>query len=268
MDEIKIFENPNFGKIRILEDGANNLLFNAKDVCAALGYTNNRKAIIDHINEDDVTKRDTIDDLGRIQQMAYITESGLYCLIFGSKLENAKDFKHWVTSEVLPSIRKTGKYSVKSEAAKDEPKQTPLEKVECKIKAADWAVKNLHPDDATRRRMARDIMETAGMKDIIPEYEDYGVGKRICTTAEALRIFKVKSTVEEFYKQLEIKHLVWQEPFTGKRGKVYIKYILSPNYEELGFNILDSPQRTNIRWYVNEFKSVLHLAYNTEPLPF
>lgn len=264
MDEIRVFENPAFGQIRTAGT-SDEPKFCLADLCSVLGLDSSQ--VIKRLDKGVVTIHPLM-TAGGIQQANFVNEDGLYDVILDSRKPEAKAFRKWITSEVLPSIRKTGKYSVKSEAAKDEPKQTPLEKVECKIKAADWAVKNLHPDDATRRRMARDIMETAGMKDIIPEYEDYGVGKRICTTAEALRIFKVKSTVEEFYKQLEIKHLVWQEPFTGKRGKVYIKYILSPNYEELGFNILDSPQRTNIRWYVNEFKSVLHLAYNTEPLPF
>lgn len=266
MDEIRVFENPAFGQIRTAGT-SNEPKFCLTDLCKALDL-GNPSQVKTRLEDGVISNEGIVDSLGRVQNVVFVNEDGLYDVILDSRKPEAKAFRKWITSEVLPSIRKMGKYSVKSEATKDEPKQTPMEKVECKIKAADWAVKNLHPDDATRRRMARDIMETAGMKDVIPEYEDYGVGKRICTTAEALRIFKVKSTVEEFYKQLEIKHLVWQEPFTGKRGKVYIKYILSPNYEELGFNILDSPQRTNIRWYVNEFKSVLHLAYNTEPLPF
>lgn len=115
-DDIKIFSNPQFGEIRTLADEANEPLFCAADVCKVLGYTNPRKAVADHVSEDDVTKRDTIDNLGRTQTASFVNESGLYSLIFGSKLESAKAFKRWVTSEVLPAIRKTGGYL----AAKDD----------------------------------------------------------------------------------------------------------------------------------------------------
>ena len=93
-------------------------LFCASDVCGALGYLNPRKALADHVYEDDVTKRYTIDTLGRQQESNFVNESGLYALIFGSKLEGAKDFKRWVTSEVLPAIRKTGRYEVASSGSK------------------------------------------------------------------------------------------------------------------------------------------------------
>lgn len=110
MADIQIFSNPQFGEIRTLADDANEPWFCAADVCNALGYTNSRKAVADHVSEDDVTKRDTIDNLGRTQSASFVNESGLYSLIFGSKLDSARAFKKWVTSEVLPAIRKTGGY--------------------------------------------------------------------------------------------------------------------------------------------------------------
>lgn len=111
MTDIQIFSNPQFGEIRTLADEANEPMFCAADVCKALGYTNLRKAVADHVSEDDVTKRDTIDNLGRTQTASFVNESGLYSLIFGSKLDSAKAFKKWVTSEVLPTIRKHGVYA-------------------------------------------------------------------------------------------------------------------------------------------------------------
>lgn len=83
--------------------------FAAKDICVALGYTNSRKAIIDHVDSEDrgVTKCDT---LGGAQDMTIVNESGLFALILSSKLPSAKKFKHWVTSTVLPAIRKHGAY--------------------------------------------------------------------------------------------------------------------------------------------------------------
>jgi hypothetical protein len=101
------FEN---NPVRIQMDEAGEPLFNASDVCVALELSNASKALSDHVEQDDITKREVIDSLGRIQNANYVNESGLYALIFGSQKEAAKRFKKWVTSEVLPSIRRTGKY--------------------------------------------------------------------------------------------------------------------------------------------------------------
>lgn len=112
MNELQMFENKEFGKIRTVEIN-NEPYFVGKDVADILGYTNARKALTDHVDEDDkgVTKCDT---LGGSQNMTVINESGLYSLILSSKLTTAKKFKRWVTSEVLPSIRKHGMYATES----------------------------------------------------------------------------------------------------------------------------------------------------------
>lgn len=117
MNQIKIFENPEFGKVRTVEiDGKPYLI--GKDVAEALGYSNTRKALADHVDEEDkgVTKCDT---LGGKQELTVINESGLYSLILSSKLESAKRFKRWVTSEVLPSIHKSGGYIAGQEQMSD-----------------------------------------------------------------------------------------------------------------------------------------------------
>lgn len=119
MNEIQIFNSPQFGEIRTATDDNNEPLFCAADVCKALGYENPRKAVSDHIDDPDVTKRYAWVTTGtkadgseakRQTLMTFVNESGLYSLIFGSKLESAKQFKRWVTSEVLPEIRKNGGY--------------------------------------------------------------------------------------------------------------------------------------------------------------
>jgi prophage antirepressor-like protein len=110
MNELKIFNNQEFGEIRAIEIEGEPWLV-GKDVAEKLGYTNTNKAILDHVDGDDLTIRYPIlDSLGRKQEVTIINESGLYSLILGSKLPTAKKFKHWVTSEVLPSIRKHGAY--------------------------------------------------------------------------------------------------------------------------------------------------------------
>lgn len=108
MSELEIFNNEEFGQVRSVEVEGEPY-FVAKDIAIALGYSNPRKAIIDHVDKEDkgVTKCDT---LGGAQEITIINESGLYSLILSSKLPSAKEFKRWITSDVLPKIRKTGGY--------------------------------------------------------------------------------------------------------------------------------------------------------------
>ena len=107
---MQIFENEQFGKIRTVEiDGS--VWFVGKDAAKSLGYSNTRKALSDHVDDED--KRDGVtirDPIGRLQNPLMINESGIYSLIFGSRLAIAKSFKRWITSEVIPSIRKHGAY--------------------------------------------------------------------------------------------------------------------------------------------------------------
>ena len=95
-------------------------LFCAKDVAVALGYKKPHEAITLHVEADDSVKCGLIDSLGREQKAIFINESGLYSLILSSKLESARRFKHWVTSEVLPAIRKQGGYMVARPDESDE----------------------------------------------------------------------------------------------------------------------------------------------------
>lgn len=97
-------------RVQIDEDGMS--WFNAGDVCEVLGFGNPRQAVDSHVDQEDVQKLDTL-SAGGVQQANHINESGLYALIFGSTKPEAKQFKRWVTSEVLPSIRKTGAYMSK-----------------------------------------------------------------------------------------------------------------------------------------------------------
>lgn len=108
MNELQIFENPEFGSIRTVEIGGEPWLV-GKDVAKALGYKNPRQAISSNVDDEDRGVH-SVDTPSGTQDMTIINESGLYSLILSSKLPGAKKFKRWVTSEVLPSIRKTGGY--------------------------------------------------------------------------------------------------------------------------------------------------------------
>lgn len=108
MNKLQVFENKTFGKVRVIERN-NEPWFVGKDVAEVLGYSNPRKALSDHVKgtHKGVTNCDT---LGGKQQLTIIDEAGLYSLVLRSKLPAAEDFQEWVVAEVIPSIRKTGKY--------------------------------------------------------------------------------------------------------------------------------------------------------------
>ena len=109
--EIQIFKHEQFGEIRTMVDEKGEPWFVGKDVARRLGYINHRKALRDHVDEEDRKDGVTIrDSIGRDQETTFINESGLYSLVLSSKLPQAKAFKRWVTAEVLPQIRKTGGY--------------------------------------------------------------------------------------------------------------------------------------------------------------
>lgn len=131
MNEIMIFSNSEFGEIRTVTiDGEP--WFVGKDIAVALGYRKVTEALQTNVDEMDSTLIGVTDSMGRNQQTKVINESGLYSLIFGSRLESAKKFKTWVTKEVLPSIRKTGTYN-----AAPVNEQIPVGEVASYLKAMD-----------------------------------------------------------------------------------------------------------------------------------
>lgn len=121
MNNLQIFNSPDFGQVRIVQQNGEPW-FIGKDVAEILGYSNTPKAIRDHVDDEDkLTERIVLS--GQNREVAIINESGLYSLILSSKMPKAKEFKRWVTSEVIPAIRKTGKYEAMAQAVpiNDEP---------------------------------------------------------------------------------------------------------------------------------------------------
>lgn len=110
MNELQVFNNEEFGEVRTLIIG-DEVYFVGKDVAEVLGYINPSKAIADHVDEEDKLNNDSLSSLGQ-RGGWLINESGLFSLILSSKLPSAKKFKRWVTSEVLPTLRRTGSYSM------------------------------------------------------------------------------------------------------------------------------------------------------------
>lgn len=158
MDELKIFENPAFGKVRVVEQGGEPW-FIGKDVAEILGYSNTPKAIRDHVDDEDkLAERIVLS--GQNREVAIINESGLYSLILSSKMPKAKEFKRWVTSEVLPAIRKTGGYIAGSEKMSDEELMAKAVLVaQATIKERDARIAELESD--TQRMKPKEIFADA-----------------------------------------------------------------------------------------------------------
>lgn len=198
MNEITIFNNPEFGDVRtIMIDGEP--WFCGKDVAGNLGYVNEKNAVKRHCDDGEVLKQTLGVQTGMKKdgtpammdvEMFFVNESGLYSLIFGSKLESSKKFKKWVTSEVLPQLRKTGSYGTLKLP------QTPMELLELHyeaIKQVDSKVNTLEerfndfeqnlpllPEDAddVSKEVKKRVVELLGGKDS-NAYHDKSLSQKV-----------------------------------------------------------------------------------------
>ena len=164
MNGLQIFVSKEFGQIRTVTID-NEPWFVGKDVATALGYSNASKAVSVHVNEEDRILRTLEADSqnGNVvkTQTALINESGLYALIFGSKLDSAKQFKHWVTSEVLPSIRKNGNYQMmQHESSELSPQLQMLQGLLDQMKETEIANKKRDRQIALAQETAEKAVET------------------------------------------------------------------------------------------------------------
>ena len=162
MNELKIFKNSEFGEIRTVEI-CGEPWFVGKDVAEILGYANPSKALSDHVDEEDKLNNESLSSLGQ-RGGWLINESGLYSLILSSKLPNAKAFKRWVTSEVLPAIRRTGAYGVQVPRTLKEALQLALEQEE-KLEA-------LQLDNSIKTQQIAELTPKATYYDLILQCKD------------------------------------------------------------------------------------------------
>ena len=267
MDAVKVFTHPVFGQVRVIDDNASGeLLFCANDVTNALGYSNGRDAISRHVDIRDVAKHDMgvvtgkkADGTDAYQAVVttFINESGVYSLIFSSKQERAKEFKHWVTSEVLPSIRKTGQYSANSSST------TLNEQLQAKLAFADWSAKFLNMNEASKLGIAQKIGKMVGLDDALPQSVNAGTEKPITHAAtDLLKSHNVGISAQAFNRMLELKGVVKHATRPGKRGKVHSWYVITPAFDKYGQNQQDPKfqQQTQIRWYDATFMELLTIV--------
>lgn len=188
MANLQIFKNDRFGQVRIQMNASDEPLFCANDVCNSLGYSNSRDAISKHVDVDDVAKCDTLTK-GGIQSMSYVNESGLYSLIFGSKLEDAKLFKKWVTSEVLPSIRKTGGYIATTE--EDSPEEIMAKALlvaQATIKRKEERMKQLEAETEHQREVIE--LQDTEIKKAAPKVNYYDTHLQSVNTQTTTQVAK------------------------------------------------------------------------------
>ena len=243
-NQLTIFKNPAFGEVRVIKDENDSPWFVGKDIAEVLGYAKPRNAIANHVDEDDKKDAPIQGPLGGTQTMTLINESGMYSLILSSKLPTAKQFKHWVTSEVLPAIRKDGGYiAVRHD-------ETP-EELYCRVlKMADARLKEIEKEKAllaekaehldkvilcnqcyTTTQIAKELnMSVHELTDIlIQKHIIYRQSGQNMLYAEYARLGLAKNrTAEKIMEDGSIKvfhpYMVWTE-----RGRVFLHNLVKEN---------------------------------------
>lgn len=179
MENIRVFENPEFGNVRTtLIDGEP--WFVGKDITDILKYRNGSRDINRHIDEDDRQKM-MIFDGNQMKETTVINESGMYALILGSKLPTAKKFKHWVTSEVLPAIRKHGAYMTDETLKRALESPDFLIQLATELKNAQTELANAHYTIETMKPKASYYDVILNCRDLVPTTviaKDYGMSAR------------------------------------------------------------------------------------------
>lgn len=222
MNDLTIFKNEQFGEMRTVTIGEE-IWFVGKDVAEILGYTNSRKALIDHVDDEDKKDGVTIRDaIGREQTPIFINESGLYSLVLSSKLPSAKEFKRWVTSEVLPSIRKHGAY------------MSP-ETIERVITDPDFIIR-LANELKTAQQKVAELQPKADYFDTVAS------SNGLTSFRETAKAFGVRES--DFIRFVERKKLCYR----NSRGKLipYAEYLNKKWFEvkEVTYGPSDSPRTT------------------------
>lgn len=230
MNELKIFENPAFGKIRTVETDGEPWLV-GKDVAEALGYSNTKDAIANHVDSEDkriIQKSEFTTFENHIPKsalpvnfipadvpnrgMTIINESGLYSLILSSKLPKAKEFKHWVTSEVLPTIRKHGMYA--TEELLDNPDFAI--KVFNELKAEREKRKALETTVDVQKQIIKELKPKADYTDLVLK------SKTLLTTTQIAKDYGMSG--KKFNKLLNELKIQYKAGGYNKQWLLYSKY--------------------------------------------
>lgn len=210
MNAVQIFDNPNFGQIRTLEVN-NQPYFVGNDIALALGYAKPRNAILQHVDNEDALKRGIPDNQGFTQETTLINESGVYSLVFGSKLPTAKAFKRWVTSEVLPAIRKTGGYiSTNQNDTPEEIMARALTIAQATLAKREERLKQLEAE--TEQQQATIELQDKEIKEAAPKVNYYNNHLQSVNTLTSTQIAKqIGMDAEKLHKKLKEAGIIYRQ---------------------------------------------------------
>lgn len=244
MNDIQLFQSPVFGEIRTTGT-SEEPLFCLADVCNALGLQVNKVA---QRLDEGVLTRYPLATAGGIQQANFINEDGLYDVILDSRKPSAKKFRKWVTSEVLPSIRKRGSYTANA----------PTSAIQEKLQAASWAADFLNLTQASKLLMAQAILSPIGVP--LPDYAPAEKAEPTihCATF-LLKQHGVNLSALAFNKKLVEKGICTRQHRKGANGKEHTWITLNADYSDYGQNVVN-PQnlsQTQVQWYDNTFPTLL-----------
>lgn len=248
-------------EVRVVEIN-NEPWFVATDVCAALGFSNARQAVNSHVDQEDVQKLDTPTN-GGIQKINYVNESGLYALIFGSTLDSAREFKRFVTSEILPSIRKHGSYSIQKQTSEPE-------KLQCDLMFLEYSTRVLRVSESGKLGMLRKVQAHHNILDLLPSYaidapsDSVDGSSRVTgSLTSLLKKHGISISTAEFNKLLQAKGLIEQRERASTKTPDKIKKFWSVTHAGLlyGKNVTsDANQReTAPHWFESRFSQLLLL---------
>lgn len=246
MENIQIFKNEQFGEIRTVVNEDGEPMFSATDVCNALGYSNSRKAIADHT---DVEERCNI-SLHRGGEMTFISESGLYSLIIRSNKIEAKPFRKWVTSEILPSIRKHGYYV----NPKQVNKPTSI-KVRTSLEWVKGVREILNLNDSSTLFMLKQVGEPLGLP--LPNYTPSQ--GQLLSASELLSRSGSPMTTQEFNKKMIAAGYITVKERPSSRGKVKLFKSITLKGSMFGENQVcpNNPKETQPLYYADKFDRLL-----------
>lgn len=256
--------------LRVVTDDSGEPWFAANEICEVLGFGNPRDAVARHVDEDDVGKRDTIDNLGRKQLTNHVNESGMYALIFGSTKAEAKRFKRWVTSEVLPSIRRTGNYTGPATQQMAAPLR---DQVDAGILLLRAAAEDLKLASSAVLGGYLKLEHHVGVAGLLPAYAvdapptaTAGTSEPTKSLAELLKEFGVGISAQAFNKLLMQRGFVEERERSSTRGSGVRKFKVCANLV-FGKNLTSpsNPRETQPHWYVSKFAELLDLVLPPKP---
>lgn len=242
---LKLFENESFGVIRTAGT-SEEPLFCLSDICNAVDIANPSN-VKNRLDEDDLHLMEVIDNMGRTQKAYFVSEAGMYDAILKSESKKARPFSRWITHEVLPSIRKTGGYYVKTEVSNPT--------ISDKMKAATWAAKFLNLNESSKLIIAKQILEPYNLP--LPDYTpSHGILK---SASELLSERGMKISAQVFNKKaIEKGYLCELDRNSAHGQKKRFKSITNKGLS-FGENQVNpnNPKSTQPLWYEDKFGELL-----------